>query len=460
MATIQFGGLASGINTNALIDGLLQVERRSIKLLEQQKIRFQAQQGVLATLSSKLASLKSSAQALSLSADFHKRVASSSDTTILTAVADSTASVGTYTIAVDELAKARSVQSAPFASPTATVTTGTLTITLGSTSTHITIDTTNNTLEGLKDAINNSGAAVTASIVQVSTSDYRLVIQSKNTGIANAFTLSGSLTEPGGSLDGTTEVQAARDAVFFVNSLQITRSSNVVSDVIPGVTLTLLKGSNSPNGTLDTSDPSSTVTVSSDTAAIKSSIQKFVDAYNEVAKLVNDQLKLNPTTQKQGALAGDPVLRGVLSRLRTVISNPGGHETTFAYLSDIGIRFEKDGTLTIDDGKLTSALTNNPTEVSSLFLSSKNGLGKRVPDLVDDFISTVDGALTFRQNGIDTSITAIDKKIAREEERIAALEKRLIDQFTTLERLISQLNAQSQFLSRQLTTLTSSRRSQ
>jgi flagellar hook-associated protein 2 len=193
----------------------------------------------------------------------------------------------------------------------------------------------------------------------------------------------------------------------------------------------------------------STVTVSSDTAAIKSSIQKFVDAYNEVAKIINDQFKLDPTTKKQGALAGDPVLRGVLSRIRATISTPGGQETRYAYLSDIGIRFQKDGTLTLDDAKLTDALTKDPTSVSNLFVSSKNGLGKRVPDAVDDFISLVDGALTSRQNGISTSITGIDKKIASEETRIAALEKRLIDQFTALEKLVSQLNEQSQFLSRQ-----------
>jgi flagellar hook-associated protein 2 len=456
MATVQFNGLITGLDTNALINGLIKVERGSIDLLQQQKVRFQAQQGVFTTLSSRLTSLKSSAQALSLSVDFNKRAAASSDTSVLTATADSTAQIGTHNVTVDQLAKTRSVQSTSFASTTAAVTTGTLTITVGSTNTNITIDATNNTLTGLKDAINNSGAAATASIVQVSTSDYRLVVQSKNTGTANTFTLSGTLTDPGGSLNGHTEVQAARDAVFFVNTLQITRSSNTVSDVITGVTLTLLKEGNR-NGLLDASptDPLSTVTVSSDTAAIKSSIQKFVDAYNDVAKIVNDQLKLDPTTKRQGALAGDPVLRGVLSQLRAELSRTGGIGTGFKYLSDIGISFEKDGTLKVNDTKLTAALSKDPTGVSNLFLSSQNGIGKRIPDAVDDFISLVDGTLTFRQKGINTSITGTDKKITREEARIAALEKKLIDQFSSLEKLVSQFNAQGQFLSQQLGSLSS-----
>lgn len=456
MATIQFGGLMTGIDTNALIDGLIQVERRSIDILESQKVSFQAQQGVLTILGGNLASLKSSTQALSLSIDFNRRAAASSDTTVLTATADSTAQVGSYNIIVDTLAKARSVKSTTsYTSTTNTVDTGTLTITVGSTSTNITVDATNNTLTGLRDAINNSGAAATASIINVSASstpDYRLVVQSKNTGTANAVTLSAT-----GSLifaDGGTQVQAAADAKFSVNSLEITRSSNTVSDVITGVTLTLLKEGDR-DGVLETTDPSSKVTVSSDTAGLKSSIQTIVDDYNAVAELINEQLELDPETNKQGVLAGDPVLRGVLSRLRKELSTPGGNETSFIYLSDIGISFQEDGTLELDDAKLTSALDSDPTAVSKLFLSSQNGIGKRIPDVLDGFISSVDGALTFRQNGITASISNIDKKITREEERIAALEKRLIDQFTALEKLVSELNAQSQFLSRQFNSLSS-----
>jgi len=202
---------------------------------------------------------------------------------------------------------------------------------------------------------------------------------------------------------------------------------------------------------------SSTVTVSSDTAAIKSAIQAVVNDYNTVAKLVNDQFTLDPTTKKQGALAGDSVLRRALSRLRKELSTPGGNETTFIYLSDIGIRFEKDGSLSIDDAKLTSALDTNPTEVSKLFLSKDNGIGKRIPDVVDDFISLVDGALTFRQSGLGTSITNIDNKIEREEKRLTAMEKRLVNQFTAMEKMVSQFSMQSQFLSQQLGSLSLSK---
>lgn len=452
MATIQFGGLASGLDTNALISGLVKAERRPIELLQFQQARFQTQQGVLTLLSGNLSSLKSAAQALSLSTDFSKRTATSSDTSVLTASADSTAQTGTYNLSVTTLAKAKSLQSSTsYTSTTAALGTGTLTIAVGTTNTNITVDATNNTLSGLKDAINNSGAAVTASIVNVSatsTAEYRLVVQSKNTGTANAVTISGTLA--GGSdpfAGGGTVVQAAADAVFTVNGLSVTRGSNTVSDVIVGVSFSLLKEGGA----------SSTVTVANDTAAIKSAVQKFVDAYNAVVKIGNDQFKSDPTTKRQGTLAGDPVLRGVASRLRAALTAPGANLTGFKTVSEVGISFQKDGTLKLDDAKLSSALSSNFDGVKNLFIATQNGVGKRIPETVDGFIRSVTGALTARQNGISGSIASIDKKIVREEQRIAAFEKNLTAQFTALEKLVSQFNGQSQYLSRQLTGLSSRR---
>ncbi|MBI3302271.1 MAG: flagellar filament capping protein FliD, partial [Deltaproteobacteria bacterium] len=262
-------------------------------------------------------------------------------------------------------------------------------------------------------------------------------------------TITSSLT--GGSdpfAGGGMVVQAAADAQFTVNGLSVTRSSNTVSDVISGVTLSLLKEGGA----------SSTVTVASDTSAVKSDIQKFVDAYNAVAKIARDQFTLDPTTNRQGALAGDPVLRNAVSRLRAAISAAGPNDTGANNLSDIGISFQKDGSLKVDDAKLSSALSSNLTGASNLFLGSQNGIGKRIPETVDSFIKAVSGSLTARQNGINASLARLDKKIAREEQRISTFEKNLIDQFSALEKLVSSFNAQGQFLSGQLGALNSVRR--
>jgi flagellar hook-associated protein 2 len=456
VANVQFGGLITGLDTNALIAGLVKAEQGPINLLQGQKVTLQAQQGVYTALVSGLADLKGAAQSLSLSKDFNKKSATSSDSTVLTASADSTALAGNNTIIVDTLAKAKSIESTSFTSSTDSIGTGTLTIQIGSTSTAITIDTSNNTLAGLKSAINSSGAAVTASIVNIGTSatpDYRLVVQSKDTGIANAVSITGALA--GGAdpfAGGGQVVQDAADAVLSVNGLTITRSSNTISDVVPGVTFTLLREGDH-DGLISSADASANVTVAVDGSAIQSSIKDFVDSYNAVNKIVNDQFALNPDTKRQGALGGDAALRGVISRLRQEISASGGIGAGLQYLSDIGITFGSNGSLTMDEAKLSDALQKDPTGVANLFALVQNGIGKRVPDAVDGFINSVNGSITFREKGLQANIDRIDQKVAKEQDRINALQDRLTQQFSDLEKLVSQLKSQGDFLLQRLTAI-------
>lgn len=461
MANIQFGGLITGLDTNALVAGLVQAERRGVTVLQSQKVRFQAQDAVFASVIGALGSLKSSAQNLSLSTDFNKRSATSSDAAVLTASASSTALAGSSLIAVDSLAKAQSVQSTSFTQTNAAIGTGTLTISLGGTSTPVVIDNSNNTLEKLRDAINDSGAAVTATIVNTSagtTADYRLVVQSDNAGTANAVAISGTLTGGADPFAGGGQiVQAATDAVFAVNGLKVSRSNNTISDVIPGVTFTLLDEGDQ-DGVIDATDPTAKISVAADNSAITEAITELVENFNAVNEIVNEQFTLDPNTNRQGSTAGDAALRGMLSRVRKELSAAGGTGAGFGYLSDIGIKFEKDGSLTLDEGKLADAFQKDPTALGNLFLAKENGIGKRLPEAVDDFISTVDGSLVFRQKGIGQSIKQIDEKIAREERRIATLEEQLVKKFTALEEIVSQLKSQGDFLTQQLSVLQNARR--
>ena len=155
---------------------------------------------------------------------------------------------------------------------------------------------------------------------------------------------------------------------------------------------------------------------------------------------------MNPDTKHQGALAGDASLRGVISRLRRELSAPGGTSAGLTFLSDVGIKFEKDGSLTFDASKLTKALDTDPTGVSNLFTIVQNGIGKRIPDAVDDFISAVDGVLTSRQKGVLSNIDRIDKNIERETIRVTAMQDRLTQQFSALEKIVSSLKSQGDFL--------------
>jgi flagellar hook-associated protein 2 len=461
MANIQFGGLITGLDTNALVAGLVQAERRSITLLQNQKVRFQAQDAVFTSVIGALGSLKSSAQNLSVSTDFIKRSATSSVPALLTVSASSAAGIGSSVIAIDSLAKAQSIQSTSFVDTSAAIGTGTLTISVAGTDTDIVIDNNSNTLAKLRDAINDSGAPATATIVNVSagaTADYRLIVQSDETGTANAVTISSLLAGGADPFSGGGEVvQAAADAVFAVNGLKISRSSNTISDAIPGVTFTLLDEGDQ-DGVIDVTDPTAKVTVTPNNSVIATAVKDLVENFNAVNKIVNDQFTLDPNTNRQGSTAGDSALRRVIGRLRNELSAAGGSGASYKYLSDIGIRFQKDGSLTVDESKFADALEQDATSVANLFLTVQNGIGKRVPDAVDDSISAVDGALVFRQKGIGQSIKQIDDKIAREERRIAAMEERLVKQFTALEELVSQLKSQGDFLTQQISALQFSRR--
>jgi len=459
MANVQFGGLISGLDVNALIAGLVKAEGRSIEVLKKQKIGYQAKEGVVTTLIGALGSLRSSAQNLSVSTDFSRRTATSSNATVLSASASTTAQVGTSLITVDKLAKTQRVQSTSFTGTTAAIGTGTLTLSIGGVDTLIVIDGTNNTLTGLKDAINNSVAKVNATIVNVgaATADYRLVVESEATGTANAVTISGTLAGGSDPFSGGGEVvQAASDARLSVNGLTVIRASNTISDVLSGVTLTLLNEGNG-NGLIDPTDPTAKVTIANDGGSIQTSIGKLITSFNAVNKIVNDQFSLNPNSERQGAASGDASLRGVVTRLRREFSAAGGTSASYRSLSDIGVSFQKDGSLALDAAKLDSALSADATAVSHLFIGLQDGIGKRIPDLVDDFVSAIDGALTFRQSGIAASIKRIDAKIGQEETRIASMELRLIKQFSALEKIVSQLKSQGDFLAQQLGSLNRSR---
>jgi flagellar hook-associated protein 2 len=456
LASVQFGGLITGLDTNTLIAGLVKAEQGPSNILQGQKTVLQTQQGVYTTLVSSLADLKSAAQSLSLSSDFNAKAAKSSDETVLTATADSSAFSGNSTVLVDTLAKAQTIESQTFTAPSDSIGTGTLTIQIGGTSIPITIDSSNDTLSGLQGAINSSGASVTASIVNVGTTaspDYRLLVSTNSTGTSNAVTITGTLT---GGTDpfpsGGQIVQPAADAVFSVNGLKVTRSSNTVSDVIPGVTMVLLKEGDH-DGVVSSADASANIAVSLDSSAIQTSIKNFVDSYNAVNKIANDEFSLQPDTNRQGVLGGDATLRGVISRLRSELSAEGGTGAGPRYVSDIGLSFQDDGSLVLDETKLAQAQQTDPSGVANLFSLVTDGIGKRIPDTIDEFISPASGALTLREQGIQSSIDRIDQKIASEQDRISALQDRLTQQFSALEQLVSQLKSQNDFLLQQLTPI-------
>ena len=442
VGTINFSGLATGIDTGALIDGLMKVEHRPIDLLQNQESGLQNKLSLFNDLNSKLAALNTAAQNLSTSSRFFVNKASSSADSVLGATAGSNAVAGNHSITVNSLARGTTQASATFSSQTSNVRQGTLAITVGATTTNITVDGTNNTLQGLRDAIDTSGAAVTASIVQVDANNYRLVVNGKNTGTANAVTIDETgLTTGTDPLPGFSVTQAATDASLTVDGIAITRSTNLISDVITGVSLDLKSSSASPVQ----------VTISNDGDAIKKQINDFVAAYNDVLSFIQEQTKYDSENKTAGPLIGDSTIQTVQSLLRTALGTAvSGSPST---LAEIGIKTQSDNTLTVDDTKLSDALNSNLSGVSNLFLDATSGVAQKMMASVDSLTSAGTGILTASIDGTQNNIYDLADQITQKEAALVLMQEDLTRRFAALEALVSQLKSQGQYLTQQLASL-------
>lgn len=444
MSTITFGGLATGLNTTSIIDGLLAVERRPITLWQQQQVTIEQKVDSYQQLSGKIGALKTAATKLSTPSGFFIKTAKSSNENVLVATSSSNADAASHSIIVNRLARASTLASAPFSdTDTTTVGTGTLAITVGSATTNITVDSTNNSLAGLRDAINNSAADVTASIVTVDggPTPYRLVVSGKKTGLANAVSIS-EASLSGGTAPGFTITQAADDAALLVDGITIAGAGNLVSDVIAGVTLELKSAS--PGNEIQ-------VAVNHDTQAIEAQLTDFVAKYNEVMAFIAEQTHYDTAAKQGGPLIGDSTLRTLRRTLQSIITTPVTGSP--AILGEIGIATQKDGTLLVNSAKLADALANNLDGVGNLFMAAGNGLAQSVIDYSDNAIRLGDGILTARVDGARNEVSKIEAQIAAKEDQLERFEQDLIRKFATLETLVSQINAQGNFLTQQLAVL-------
>ena len=456
MPGITSPGLGSGLDVNGLVTKLMAVEQQPLTALATKEASFQAKLSAFGSLKGALSSLQTAALTLTGTSTFTGMSASVSDTSVLTASADTNAAGGTYDIAVSKLAKSHTVRSnVDFG--TATFDSGTLRITIGS-GTPIDVDLTSVTsLSGVRDAINLKRTGVSASIINDGTAD-RLVLTSSTTGTSGAITIAAPTTNGDGARRLTdlvsanlVEVQPAQNAELTVNGLAISRSSNTISDVIAGVTLNLGKAD-------ATTPPSAKLTVARNTASAKSAIDAFVSAYNAAAKALRDSSAYNTATKQASILTGDSAVRNILSLLSSNIqAHLNGIGGGIATLSDIGIAVQKDGSLAVNSTTLVAAIGDTKKDVASLFTSTatgNKGIAVRFNEALTDVIGA-SGPIASRTEGIGASIKDIGKRREALNLRLAAIEKRYRAQFTTLDTLISSMQQTSTYLTQQLASLQS-----
>ncbi len=453
---LTFGGISSGLPTQDIIEKLLDLERRPITQLETRKEQFTTRLGIFSDLAEKTRTLRDRLRDLdnlallgdgpSVDEEFARFSATSTDDTVVSATASGGALPTTLDVRVTALATAERRVSQGFATRTTSVGTGTFAIKVGSgATTTLTIDSSNNTVEGLVRAINDADAGVTASILNDgSGTPFRIVLQGNDSGAANALTITPSLA--GGTAPVFVTTQDADDAEIVLdpdgsNPITINSATNTFSDILTGVSLTVSKVS--ADGT------SERITVAPDLDAIVDAIKEIVTAFNDVTSIIQDQFKVDPTTNRGGPLIGDSTLSSLKTRLTSVIANQAG-TGSITTAGQIGLSLGDGAALELDEDELRAALESDFDGVRSFFAGT-GGLADGLRTVADAFVDTVDGALVSRINGTSRSIQDLDTEITSAESRLDVVEESLVRQFAALERIVSEIQVQGNFLAQFVT---------
>ncbi len=397
--TVSSATSSSGIDVNSIVSQLMTVESQPLTLLNTEEASYQAKLSAYGSVKGALSNFQTTVSGLSDLSKFQAMNATSSDSTSVGATAAKNAAAGVYTVNVTQLAQAQTLAAVGQASSTNAIGTGaatTLTFdfgtiaggTLGANGKYsgsttftsngsgvktVTLDTTNNSLQGIRDAINSAQIGVSATIVNDgSGTPYRLVLSSTSIGSSNSMkisvagdaTLQSLLTQDPASAvnQNFSETQTARNALFTVNGIAISKAANSASDVIQGVTLNLQKITAAP----------ATLTVAQDTSTINSSVTAFVKAYNDLNSTLQNVSAYNATTKTGAVLQGDSAVRLIQSQVRASLNASVTTSGTLTNLSQIGVTFQKDGTLALDSTKLSAAISSNASGIAALFATVGN----------------------------------------------------------------------------------------
>ena len=467
MSSVNFVG--GGLDVLGIVDNLIFVEREPIRRLEKQSQSFQSRVSAFQDFNSKLLALKTSIDSalfkdetvpLNLPTSFANRLqksvftlrtASSSDETILTAAADKGATAGNYSVTVSALASFDAHASNNFASDTTTTSKeGTLIIQKGTeTAVTITVDSTNNTLQGIKSAINNENAGFTASIINDgSATPYKLVLTSDDSGTANALTITNNLTSGSGQDLTLAETVTAADASLTVNGVSITKSSNTVSDAIEGVTLNLET----------VSATTVTVSVDRDLDSVVEGIKDVVEKFNAVNSFIGAQFSFDASKETSGVLSGDSTLRSAQFELQSLITKSISNSLgSLEIIGQVGISFNSDGSLSLDETELRDALESNFQDVPALLLGedATGSIFFELQAALKNLTDPLDGAVFRAQNGVQKNIDQLAEQIADMDERLEVRRELLTLEFARADAALKQLSTLQASLSNQLAAIPS-----
>lgn len=433
---INFSGLSSGLDSSAIIQAMVGAQRVPITRLQTKVGGMETQISRLGELSGKLADFKKLAEDLKETGNVLAYTATIGDEDLFAATTDGAAPAGEYEVEVSQLARAEKDRSVGYASKFSAVKAGTLSITAaGEDQVDIEIED-GDTLRDVADKINASGVGADAAIMFDGTS-YFLQITASEAGHAiggaadDALVISESYTGSEGGELGLTQVTQAQNAVAVVDGLTIESRSNTLDTAIEGVSLTLKKA-----GTTN-------VTIASDREGTKAKLQEFVDKYNEIQDFVRKQTLTSDGARQVGS---DSALIQLSSALRGAVSTPvSGTLGSVGALSQVGIKTDVSGKLSIDSKAFEAALDANPRDLAALFTTEEGGIGDRLVALAERYTDS-DGVIAGRKKSIQGRIDSYDNQITRLEDRLDRMETSLQRRFTALESSMSSIQLQGNAL--------------
>ncbi len=464
-AGISFGGLASGLDTKAIISALVSIERRPISALETKKSSLGKQKSLYGDLRGLLDKLETAAKALKTTNDFLKMKAVSDDENVVTVEASNNAEPGTYSLRVVALAQAQVNATTGSASPTESLG-GPVDFFINSGGNQTLISVADPNLTSIAAAINQAAdnpstdTGVRAEVVDTGNTAngganrYQLVLRSTTPGVENGFTV--ALDDPNGppafnaviNQLASNTLSQAQDAQLLINGtpqgtggITVYRPTNQVSDLWPGITLDL-KSVPSPNKNI-------TITVSTDAEATSKKVQEFVDAYNKVVDFFTEQNALTAEGKAKGPLFGDSTLRSMRSSLRGIVGASVGDTGNSAYqlLAQAGITSDTAGKLTFNSTKFAESLADDEEAVTRLFAGDTNGIANKLIGQIDSYTDSVEGLIKTRSEAFDRQVKDTQTRIDQAERRVTLYQQQLETRYANLESLLTRLQGQGTSLS-------------
>lgn len=466
MATISSPGIGSQLDVKSIVSQLVAIEKQPLEQLKIGAATVQTKISAYGEIKSLVSTLSSAAGTLNSLTTWNATTATSSNTTAVSVSAVGGTAANSFSVTVNQLAKAQSYASVSVAPAGTALGAGSVTLQLGdygappgtftagsSLPVTVTIDA-DDTVTDVASKINGANAGVTATVLSDGTGE-RLLLRSKNTGQAQGFQLTvsdtdGNPTDNAGLsrlVNGGSVTQYGENAQVTVNnSIPVTSSSNTFTNIVSGVSITLKDGT--------ASGTTSEITVSPDTSVFKSALEGFVTAYNNLNSYLTEATKYDAGTKAVGLLQADSFAIGLQNTLRSMLqSSTAG--TPLARLSDIGVSQERGGGLVVDSTKLTAAL-QQPQALKDLFRldnnnAATNGIALKIKKYTDGLLSA-DGLFKTKDDALNRSLSQNTKEQTRVNDKAARVEAALNRRYSALDGQLAGLTALSNYVNQQVTT--------